>query len=1213
MRSVVSSCYGSVHVGASEQSGSARVPVVGVGASAGGLEALERMFAAMPADVGAAYVVVQHLSPDHVSMMDELLARVTPMDVEKVDDGSRVRPNTVYVMPPGKDLILSGGRLLLTDSAPSGSERRLPIDLFFRSLAQDAGSSAVGVVLSGTGSDGSRGVAEINEVGGLVLCQDPESAQFDGMPRSALETGIVDLALPPEELPQAIATFLAHERERDAKPSAEPVLDRVLRMLREDHGVDFSLYKRKTIMRRIERRVLLRGLSDLDSYAEALVEDVEERDNLYRDLLIGVTRFYRDAFAFDTLAEHTLTDLVRGLDDDEELRVWVCACGTGEEAYTVAMVVTEAFEKLGEPVRARIFATDVHQRSLDRAAAGIYASDSLEELGEARRDRFFTGTGDTLRVSAKLRQMIVFARHDAVADPPFTRLHLVTCRNFLIYLMPATQRKLLSLFLFGLHREGALMLGRSENASSFSEELELVHDRSRIYRKRRDARLPIDLRTRLKTGSQASVSSGRGGERRLDLNAARHLLAVYDGVLNKHMPPGLLISEPHRLEHVFGDASSYLRVPVGRPTGDVLDMIVPELRGHLVGLIQRVRKSGTSLTIRSVTGPGDRPVTLGAEPVDHPGDRSLVLVTIEPNDEAPSASEPAVVHPDTLRSERITILEEELQHAKESLQATIEELETSNEEMQATNEELVASNEELQSTNEELQSVNEELYTVNSELTRKIEQLSEMTADMDHLLASMEVGTLFIDADMCVRKFTPLAAEVFHLLPRDIGRSVEDFHHRIHHDGFLVDARTAVTNGTRAEREVKDDEGNWHLLRVLPYRMDEKPAGALITLIDVGALKKAEELAREAVIRRDEFLAMLSHELRNPLSAITNAVRLAELREDKQTKAFEVVARQSDHMARILGDLLDVSRVNRNKLSFERETTSFARIVEAAIEAVEPRVAEAEIDLHLELPEGDEFLVEGDPARLRQMVSNLLDNAVKYNSIGGNVWLRLLREGDSLLLRVKDDGVGMREGRIERLFEPFVQDSRNRDRSDGGMGVGLTLVRAIANGHGGSVRAHSEGPGHGSELVVKLPACDATAPQVDTLPTMVTPQANGTTVLLVEDDPDGREMMAMLLDSLGYEVATAEDGPQAVEVFEERRPDAVILDIGLPTMSGLEVARRLRDEHGPEVPLVALSGFGRDNDRQATTAAGFDAHLVKPAKLEDLRALLSRLLDKPCS
>lgn len=1328
-------------VGPAAESAEAGQPryVVGIGASAGGLEALEQLFEKMPAKSGLAFVVIQHLSPDFRSLMDELLARRTAIPIRRVEDGMVVEPDTIYLIPPKKEMIISGGKLLLTDKDPSQT-LTLPIDHFFRSLAQDVGEGAIGIVLSGTGSDGSRGIRAIHDAGGLVLVQTVETAKFDGMPKSAVETGVADFVLPVAEMPGTLLRYICHpladpiDRLRTADSARETAMETIYRLLRDRYGIDFTHYKVNTVARRTERRLLLNQSLDLDDYAKRLEENPDELNLLYKDLLIGVTRFFRDQEAFERLETEVLPAALGMIPADEEFRAWVAGCATGEEAYSLAILLLEQIEAMRRPIKVKIFATDVHKASLDFAGVGLYSEAALADVSPERIDRHFLRKADGYQVSQELRQMVVFAQHNIIKDAPFTKLDLITCRNLVIYFQPLAQKKALSLFHFGLKTGGILFLGPSESPGELSEEFEPIDARWKMYRKRRDIRLSTDLRLPLSIADARLRPTGIPPLPHLS-QVDTHLLGVYDAILEEHMPPSLLVDENRTLVQSFAGASRYLRLRDGRLSTDLLDMVDTDLRMALAGALQRACKEAAPIVykgLRVQLGDGQRLVSLTVKPIrNRRSTRLYALVSIEELNEVarPDATE---IDFRQASDEQLQTLETELRYTKENLQATIEELETSNEELQATNEELVASNEELQSTNEELHSVNEELYTVNAEYQKKITELTELNADMDNLLASTEVHTVFLDHDLSIRKFTPKIAEVFNLLPQDVGRRIDNFTHHIRYEALMDELRRVLQTEEPVEREVQDRQGRWFLLRILPYRSSAIISGVVLTLIDIGNLKRAEgrarqnerqlagilensptlvavkdadgryllmnrafrillgmldqeltgrsdydlfprELAerlamndlkvlstgsavsseevlphpeglrtyltvkfpirddggqirsigvvktdvtqlkaveaqaRDAVLQRDRFLAILSHELRNPLSAILNAARLLQAAGGDAAAvadAHRVIDRQAHHMARLLDDLLDVSRITQGKIGIRKEVLDLCALVKEAVETVRPTLEAHRHAVSVRCP-SEPLHVEGDWVRLAQVLENLLTNAGKYTPDGGRIAVSLTAEGKEVVMSVRDNGRGIPADMLESVFDLFVQSDNTLDRSNGGMGVGLTLARSLVELHGGTIVALSDGPGRGSEFIVRLPRCSrAAARQASPSPV---PQPVGTRVLIVEDNADSRQMLKMLLELDGFEVSVAEDGFAGLDAIRQQKPDVALIDIGLPGITGYEVAQRIRQEpenHG--IRLVALTGYARPEDRQRVLEAGFDAHLAKPLKVEALYPFLNR-------
>ncbi len=1312
--------------------------IVGVGASAGGLEALETFFANIPDDTGMAFVVIQHLSPDFKSVMDELLARHTQLPIHRVTDGMPVVPNAIYLIPPKKEMIISGGKLLLSDKDPDQGVT-LPIDIFFRSLAQDIGARSVGIVLSGTGSDGSRGICDIHTAGGLVLAQSEESSKFDGMPKSALETGIVDVVLPPSEMPAALMAYASGElSEMIAADKVSLVgLDAIFNLLRRDHNIDFSHYKRTTVTRRVQRRLLMSQVVDLDGYVERLRRDPAELNLLYKDLLIGVTKFFRDTEAFECLETEVLPQLVTRIRDEGELRIWVAACATGEEAYSLAILVHEQLERShAHNVKVKIFATDVHPTSLETASTGVYSEASLSEVSPERLERYFKRDGAGYHVSPDLRQMIVFAPHNIIKDAPFTKLDLITCRNLLIYFEQLAQKKALSLFHFGLKTGGFMMLGPSESPGELADEFEVVDEHWKVYRKRRDRRFPADVRLPIALSYPQHRPPG-GLVLRPQIRSAPDatLMRAYDSLLADHAPPSLLINERRELVQSFSGGSKFLQFRDGRLTTDVLELVDPELRLALSTALQQAVAKQTSVTFKGVRARVEgveKTLKLTVKPLlDSYSDTDYLLVSFESFELPKSQDHLDVSELDLGQAshERLQALELDLRYTKENLQATIEELETSNEELQATNEELVASNEELQSTNEELHSVNEELYTVNAEYQKKIGELTELTADIDNLLYSTDVGVIFLDRDLCIRKFTPRIAQTFHLLSQDVGRRIDSFAHGIDRPTLLDDVTHVLETETRLEAEVLDRQGNVFFLRVFPYRSKGRVDGVVLTLIDISALahaerelrlmskvfqdgadpiviedmqgkiinlnaeaervygwphndiinkqidvivppdelprarelrqrcrekggvrniettsltrsgethpvlltlslltdnignpnalvsmskditdrKRAEEKANEAVKRRDQLLAMLSHELRNPLGAILNATYVFNLVNNVPPELGEatgVIQRQALQMARLLDDLLDVSRVTQGKIEMRREVLDICTLVSDAVQAVRPIIDAHGHQLTIEVAHGP-LCVEGDASRLLQVLENLLNNAAKYTHTGGKIWLSLKKEDGEVVLRVRDSGQGIEKKMLDSIFELFVQAENTLDRASGGMGVGLTLVRTLVHLHGGHVTAYSAGLNQGSEFVVRLPL-STKLPEPRDPPPPGPLRAADTRIVIVEDNVDSRTMLEAILRLDGYQVAVAEEGQQGLELILHQRPDIALIDIGLPGLDGYQIARRIRDEaRGHEMRLIALTGYGQAEDRKAVKEAGFDAHLVKPLKPEELAHILA--------
>lgn len=824
--------------------------VVGIGASAGGLEALERLFRAMPPDTGMAFVVIQHLSPDFKSLMDELLERFTRMAAIPVQDSLEVRANTIYLLPPRKDIIIEGDRLISRDRPKDGA-LSLPINLFFRSLATAWGERSAAIVLSGTGSDGSNGLLDVRDAGGLILVESPETARFDGMPQSAIATGCVDAILAPEDMPAALQAYAAdpvggritvsETDSRDVLPGMPTILD----LLRKTYRIDFSLYKPTTISRRIERRLALKmGGPDIDTYGVQLASDPAELDKLYKDLLIGVTRFFRDIEAFELLRTEVIPTLFDQLKPDEEVRVWICGCSTGEEAYSVAILLLEEFNKRGWEPRLKVMATDLHDESLQIATEGVYTRESLGEMPQLYRDRYFVKLSEnSYKVLPALRRALLFSQHNLLKDPPFTRLHLISCRNLLIYLQNAAQSRAISAFYFALKLNGILFLGASESLANLTDEFETIDRQWKIHRKIKEGRSYVDLRppgespvlTLPKSNAPSGALMGR----------------IYEALLNRYIPSGFLVGERYEILHIFGDAGRYIHGGPGRFSTGLLSLVEGNLKLALSTALRNAEKQNMPIHLKGIQQSETVVLQALIEPwTDKSSNTRFFMVVIDADQTLQSPAPLDLSQSFSLGDEQVRYIRElemELQKARESLQTTIEELETSNEELQASNEELLASNEELQSTNEELHSVNEELHSVNAEHELKIRELIATTTDLDNLIQSADTATIFVDKHYQIRRFTPKIREVFNLLPHDLGRDLRHFQ-PIHPDSLLfTDIEEVLNQANPVERQVNFLDKRVYLRRCTAFRdANSQLAGVVINYMDISQITRARLALEES-------------------------------------------------------------------------------------------------------------------------------------------------------------------------------------------------------------------------------------------------------------------------------------------------------------------------------------------------------------------------------
>ena len=835
---------------------------VAVGASAGGLEAIESFFSHMPPDSGLGFVVIQHLSPDYKSLMVELLSKRTPMPVHRAEDGLLVQPNNVYLIPPKKNLTIFHGKLLLSEQDRSKGIN-LPIDVFLRSLAEDQNEKAVAIILSGTGSDGTRGVRVIKEYGGMVMVQDEESAKFNGMPRAAISTGLADFVLPPDQMPGQLLSFSKHPyitkvERSETLLSDEQGLTRIFSILREKCKVDFTFYKPSTVTRRIERRMTINQTDDIRDYVAYLSNNPGEAVALYRELLIGVTSFFRDPDAFDCLVQHGLPEIFKSA-NSREIRFWVACCSTGEEAYTMAILARECMEMLGTAHDVKIFATDIDRDAIHYAASGTFPESVAADISPRLLAKYFYKKDDNFQIARNIREMVVFAQHNLIKDPPFTNISLISCRNMMIYLQQILQRKVLEFFNFSLNPGGVLMLGTSETTGDMADYFESIAPKWKLYRSKGRLK-PLADTTHLLSVTDTRARDLRGqfavARRAQRLGEEERVLERFlEVATNDYLPLTVIVNLQLEVLHVLGDASSYLKLPSGKVVNDISKMAARELAIPLTTGIQKVFRQRQELrfaNIRLAQDGGNKMINLRIRPLpEKKGQEPLVAVFIEEVKKVESTDQDSAVQSYDLSreaEERLRDLEQDLQFTRENLQATIEELETSNEELQATNEELLASNEELQSTNEELQSTNEELFTVNTEYQSKIIELTELNNDVDNLLSATQIGQLLLDENLEVRRFSPKIAQIFKLLDSDVGRPITHLSHYLVGCDPILMVRQVQRTGQSLEQEVHTQEGRCHLMRVVPYTIGPKAfSGTVISFVDITEIRRAEAALRESL------------------------------------------------------------------------------------------------------------------------------------------------------------------------------------------------------------------------------------------------------------------------------------------------------------------------------------------------------------------------------
>lgn len=1440
-----------------------------------------------------AFVVVLHLSPEHESQLAQILQTTTKMTVVQVTETVKVRPDHVYVIPPVKHLAMLDGHIHLQEPEQIRG-RRVPIDLFFRTLGEAYGRHAIAVILSGTGSDGTLGIGRVKENGGIVFAQTPDDAEYDGMPRSAINTKFVDVILPVAELPHKIVAIGRAAKRHELKGGTEerievadqehtdlttldPTADQanalreVLALLKVRTGHDFHNYKRPTLLRRIARRFQVHELGDMAAYLTLLREQPNEVQALLNDLLISVTNFFRDKEAFSVLEHDIIPNLFTNKTANDTVRVWSCGCATGEEAYSLAILLSEYAAKLNDPPKLQVFASDISERAIRTARAGCYDETLVADLSPERLQRFFFREDNQYRVKKELRDLVLFAPHNVLRDPPFSKLDLIVCRNLLIYLNRDTQYRILDIFSFALQGDGYLFLGSSESAEGGPISFTVLDKKQRLYQSRRTAKEAVPSMPVVGKWN-APILTAPSGE------GASLFGTLHQRSLELINPPSVLVSETNDLVHLSESAGKFLRLGPGEPSRDLLKLVDPllktELQAALLAARQEGRRAETAPMTLNLYG-NETSLKLAVQPLESRDAEGYALVVFEELREVePQTVRLTVARDDgTALGSTVQRLEAEVERLREQLRLTLEQGETTheehkaaNEELQAINEELRSASEELETSKEELQSVNEELITVNHELKDKVDALGHVNADLQNLIGSTDIGTIFLDRSLTIKRYTPLVKDLFNIIASDVGRPLVHLTHKLDYDRLSEDAAEVLSILHLKEREVRNTaDDSRYLVRLAPYRtLEDKIDGVVLSFQDITKLKRAgdalseseerlrvlienlpggavfvvdqdlryllaegealyaagfrpealvgrtiaealppelaqsyeplyrralagepfeheheahglsfisrgiplrnsdggvgavlavsyniterramedalrakeaeldtmmnqtpfmltrctkdlryrfvspayaamlhrnpddiagkpiievmgeegfktiapyvervlqgerveyeakvdfrsdgapylhvvytpdrddagnvvgwfasivditerrraeealrasEQALQEADKRKDEFLAVLAHELRNPLAPIRTSIEIMKRTKDQDTEkeARAVIERQVDHIVRLVDDLLDVSRISRGKITLQKQKVTLLEVINLAIESSGALIEEKQHELKMSLPQTP-VVLEADKTRLSQVFSNLLNNAAKYTAPGGEISLSADLEGSHVVVRVRDNGLGIPPEHLSGLFELFTR--LERDAGQEGLGIGLNLVRQLVKLHGGTVEACSAGSSQGSEFTVRLPVVleEETSP-VKALEEKATEAAprdekSPRRVLVIDDYEPNRKTIARLLRLMGHEVQTAGSGEEGLEGLKNFQAEVILLDLNMPGMNGFETARRIRGNPALQnVTLVALTGYGQEEDLRKTKEAGFDAHLVKPVEIKSLEQLLA--------
>jgi two-component system CheB/CheR fusion protein len=1210
------------------------LPVVGIGASAGGLEACRRFVRALPGQTGMAFVLIQHLDPAHESMMAELLTGNTSLVVTQAADGMKVEREHLYVIPPGMYLSVGGGALHLSQPVERHGAR-LPVDFFLHSLAAAYGGHAICIILSGTGADGSLGLKSVRQHGGLVIAQDPEEAGFDGMPRSAIRTGAVELVLPLEAMPAALGEYA--RRIANVPPGQDQIaggrarnwLHDIIDLLRARTAHDFTLYKQGTLERRIERRMAVAGIAAhaSDRYLDLLRGDPDEIDLLARDLLINVTSFFRDPEVFGLLADKIIPDLVNARLADEPIRIWIAGCSTGEEAYSLAILFREYMTATKRDISLQFFASDVDPEAVASAREGLYPETISADVSPARLSRFFAKEGRGYRVSPELRASVVFTVQDVLTDPPFSRLDMISCRNLLIYLLPEAQARVFSLFHFALRKNGILLLGNAETVGDGDGRFEIVSKSAHLYRHvghQRPGEQRFSVNPREATRGAARTDPPRALSRQGALAELCRRL-----VIEAHAPAAVLINRKYECLYSLGPTDRFLHVAPGHPTHDLFAITAPGMRARLRAAIQRAISTAARVIV-----PGgeiardDRqvPFDIDVQPVSNDGE-DLVLVCFV---EAPRREQTRADGASSPAPPADAGLEGELEATRAELQTAINDLEMSGEEQKAINDEASSLNEELQSTNEELltskeelQSLNEELTALNTQLHEALDRQRTTSNDLQNVLNSTNVATIFLDTTLRIRFFTPATRSLFNVIPGDIGRPLADLKSLSFDSVLLIDARTVLQTHEAIEREIEAQSGSWFIRRILPYRTEDAGVeGVVITFVDsterrrtADALGLAKREAELASVAKSRFLAAASHDLRQPLQTLSlmGGVLAKKIRDGATEKALAMVGRLDETaaaMSGMLNALLDITQIDAGSVA--SEITSFPigdlldRLGHEFIDQAESK------GLALRVVRSG-LVISSDQHLLGQMIRNILSNAIKYTR-HGKILLGCRRHQGSLCIEIWDSGIGIPAGELKAIFEEYHQiDNGTRERNRG-LGLGLSIVQRLATvlGHRVHVRS-SVGKGSVFSIEVNLPAELQAVPRHEVHGEVggIDGSSDSTgAILIVEDDPEVRELLGVLLKDVGHHTTTAPDGVAALALLAHGmiRPDLLLADYNLPNgLNGLQLTAKLRESLHRDIPVIILTG-----DMSAETLRDIArqncVQLNKPVKVKELTHVIQHLL-----
>jgi len=1045
--------------------------IIAIGASAGGMEEINSFFDHTPLD-GVSYVIIQHLSSDFKSRMVELLARHSKLEVNEAENGTTVKSNQVYLIPNDKYMEIRENKLSLTNKVRTNSPH-LTINRFFNSLAANSGPKAIGIILSGLGSDGTEGVKAIKKAGGMVIARNPETTEFAGMPSSAIATGLVDFVLEPELMPAAIEDYIKYGNELLAdNKDDEKNLANIINLIKEQSPLDFTDYKQTTILRRTKRRAAFNNFNTLENYFEFLKTKPEEVEALAKDYLISVTSFFRDKGAFDFIQKKILPAIIEKLVPGEELKMWVAGCATGEEVYSLAILIHEQLTGSNNDTVVKIFATDIDSAALMQAGKGVYNQAITKDISPERIEKHFLKEGDSYRVKPEIRKMVIFAQHDLVKNPPYCNMHFISCRNLLIYLTPVLQKKVFTMLLFGLKMNGYLFLGSSENPPSIIKNLEVVNKRWKLFKnleKKRgigfDAFL-IPEYTDLKRSTSSFLVEDSSKKSNTNLTEA-----VNANLVNEMGNLVVCVDENYQVLQSYGDTTKYLlQKNFNSNLAELLPKRLAIALNTLTISVLKTNKKATITGIKIKPGKMTTKVNVSVSPLAmKKGSQNLLMVTFtEEKLETPRPKEDTVFNEKIFLDQYTLNLEEEVRELKEKLHSTYEQLDASNENMQSFNEELLSSNEEMQSTNEEMQSVNEELDTINSNFQQKNKELLEINDDLNNYFRSNINGQLFIDRELRLMKFSPGAVTQINLLESDVGRPLSNISTNIKFETIIEDVKKVLTEGSIITKEIETINGKWYQIMTMPYlqQADNKMSGAIITFNDITELKHTQmelDKKNKALLRinadHDNFVHTASHDLLAPLSNIELSISVMNRKvTDPQLSKFLTIVNSSvKKFHSLIDDISNIAKIESEMIMMEMvDIDEILNNIEWSLDD-KIKLSEAVITRDLEVKQ-----ILFSKKNLRSILYNLISNAIKFKSDKIPVInIRTTNEKGTVVLSVQDNGIGMDKEGLDKIFDMYGRLHQHVE----GHGIGLYLAKKIVDAANGNIIVESE-PDKGSKFII---------------------------------------------------------------------------------------------------------------------------------------------------